>query len=126
MSLLLSELILRHEGAVRRSAGPGSEEGTAAAAAAETAEFMSEANLLELLSDLVLHLPACATSIHRRGGGGVRACVMVVNVDRMSSRIVPGVLACVCAVLILVAGFVEWAGCGFVLATFRRTWHHDL
>lgn len=73
MSLLLSELILRHEGAVRRSASQleaeeaaatgaaGSEEGPAAA----TAEFMSEANLLELLSDLVLHLPACATSIHR-------------------------------------------------------------
>lgn len=76
MSLLLSELILRHEGKVRRSASQeeaeaaaatGSKEGGAAAATEAPAEpeFMSEANLLELLSDLVLHLPACATSIHR-------------------------------------------------------------
>lgn len=63
MSLLLSELILRHEGVVRRSA---SQEG-AAGAAPEVGEFMTEVQLLELLSDLVLHLPACATSIHRYG-----------------------------------------------------------
>lgn len=72
MSLLQSELILRHEGVVRRSATQ--EEAAAAAAAAAageagaaagTTEFLGEANLLELLSDLVLHLPACATSIHR-------------------------------------------------------------
>lgn len=69
MSLLLSELILRHEGAVRRSASHVEAEALAAGGseeeAAAEAEFMSEANLLELLSDLVLHLPACATSIHR-------------------------------------------------------------
>lgn len=59
MSLLISELILRHEGKVRRS---GNE---AAMAGGGEAEFMGEANLLELLSDLVIHLPACATSIHR-------------------------------------------------------------
>ncbi|CAN0161237.1 unnamed protein product, partial [Scytosiphon promiscuus] len=30
-------------------------------------EFLGVANLVELLSDLVLHLPSCATSIHRFG-----------------------------------------------------------
>ncbi|CAN0359058.1 unnamed protein product, partial [Ectocarpus sp. 13 AM-2016] len=71
MSLLLSELILRHEGVVRRSATQEEAAAVAAAgdagAAAGTTEFLGEANLLELLSDLVLHLPACATSIHRFG-----------------------------------------------------------
>ncbi len=59
MSLLLSELVLRHDALERRSSTL--EEG----AAVPATEFLSEANLLELLSDLVLHLPACATSIHR-------------------------------------------------------------
>lgn len=62
MSLLLSELALRHEGVVRRTGSApvgGSTPSTA------TAVFMGESNLLDLLSDLVLHLPACATSIHR-------------------------------------------------------------
>lgn len=66
MSLLISELVLRQEGVVRRPgpahvaalSGPGM-------TPAESSEFLGEANLLELLSDLVLHLPACATSIHR-------------------------------------------------------------
>lgn len=74
MSLLLSELILRHEGIVRRSVEHETEQaGTAgssggkagAGGAGSGADFLGEANLLELLSDLVLHLPACATAIHR-------------------------------------------------------------
>lgn len=74
MSLLLSELILRHEGIVRRSAEHETEQaGTAgssggkarAGGAGSGSNFLGEANLLELLSDLVLHLPACATAIHR-------------------------------------------------------------
>lgn len=72
MSLLLSELVLRHEGVVRR-AGTNSADGTGATVAAAAmgsigeSEFLSEANLLVILSDLVLHLPACATAIHRLG-----------------------------------------------------------
>lgn len=73
MSLLLSELVLRHEGVVRR-AGTNPADGAGAAAAAAgggggggESEFLSEANVLEILSDLVLHLPACATAIHRLG-----------------------------------------------------------
>lgn len=73
MSLILSELILRHEGVVRRptnqlAAGAGGT-GDGAAAVPEGTEFLGEASLLKLLSDLVLHLPACATSIHRSGRG---------------------------------------------------------
>lgn len=74
MSLLLSELILRHEGIVRRSTeheteqagNSGSSGGKAGVGGVGSgADFLGEANLLELLSDLVLHLPACATAIHR-------------------------------------------------------------
>lgn len=80
MSLLLSELILRHEGVVRRPTNQlAGADGTAAVP--EGTEFLGEANLLKLLSDLVLHLPACATSIHRSDRGLVRVwggvgCVM--------------------------------------------------
>lgn len=62
MSLLLSELALRHEGVVRRT---GSVPAGGATPVTAAAAFMGESNLLDLLSDLVLHLPACATSIHR-------------------------------------------------------------
>ena len=77
MSLLLSELILRNEGIVRRynsgEAGAAVDANAPAAATGARAgtgadgggEFLGEVGLLELLSDLVLHLPACATSIHR-------------------------------------------------------------
>lgn len=84
MTLLLSELVLRHEGVVRRpstqaeaeAAGPGT--GAGGPATGTGTEFFGVSNLLELLSDLVLHLPSCATSIHRcrnaedgtAGGGG--------------------------------------------------------
>lgn len=66
MSLLLSELVLRHEGVVRRSTQPLTTAPSGPAPTAnESSEFLGESNLLELLSDLVLHLPACATLIHR-------------------------------------------------------------
>ena len=43
--------------------------GDAAGIVPEGTEFLGEADLLKLLSDLVLHLPACATSIHRSEHG---------------------------------------------------------
>lgn len=92
MSLLLSELILRHEGVVRRPsnqlAAGGGGPGDAAGTVPEGTEFLGEADLLKLLSDLVLHLPACATSIHRsehglvlgEGAGGLSEATLFAHV----------------------------------------------